>query len=363
MLWIAIHLPDLPLQVFCRADPGHTPLVVCAPAKRRVVLSANAAALECGIAPGCSLSSARALASGLVVRERSATAEAALLSELASWALQFSPQVSLDPPCGVLLDVTGSLRLFGGIEALLERIRQGTKALGLHAIASCAPTPLAACWLARSAHPGCTTLAQLPEALAPLPLDCIFGETTHPKFFADIGCRTLGDCFGLPRDALAQRGRQGFLRQLDQALGRLPDPRLAWQPPPCFHARIELPCPMERADFLLLGAQRMLNALSGTLRAHQRLIEHFTLGFEHEELPPSLLEIHLGSACHDEARFILLAQEHLQARALPAPALAITLEAAHWIEMGAAPANPVRSSKRPSPSARRADCPAGRAAG
>ena len=333
MLWIAIYLPDLPVQVFCRADPDDTPLVVCAPGPRRAVLAANAAALDCGIAPGCSLASALALAPQARTLDRSPRGESALLTELACWALQFTPQVCFDAPHGLVLEVAASLNLFGGLGALLDRVREGAKALGVNTQLSCAPTPLAASWLARSGCDAvCTELNQLPAALAPLPLACVTDEPATQKLFAGLGSHRLGDCYPLPRAGLAQRGRQAFLTQIDRALGRVADPRLPWVPPPKFHARIELPCAMERADALLFGCRRMLTALSGALAARQRSIERFTLGFEHDDLPPTTLEIHLGQACRDETRFTLLAREHLSARALPAPAVAITVDAEHWLE-------------------------------
>ena len=49
------------------------------------------------------------------------------LKELARVALNFSPRVSLEAPDAVLLEVRGSLHLFGGVAALrqgaLERVR------------------------------------------------------------------------------------------------------------------------------------------------------------------------------------------------------------------------------------------------
>ena len=49
------------------------------------------------------------------------------LQELARVALNFSPRVSLETPDAVLLEVRGSLHLFGGVaalrRALLERVR------------------------------------------------------------------------------------------------------------------------------------------------------------------------------------------------------------------------------------------------
>ena len=40
------------------------------------------------------------------------------LAPIAAWACQFTPRVSLEPPQELLLEVQGSLRLFGGFEPI-----------------------------------------------------------------------------------------------------------------------------------------------------------------------------------------------------------------------------------------------------
>ena len=85
-------------------------------------MAANARALAAGIHPGLGLASALALAPDLVARPRDIRGEAALLVELACWAAQFTPQLALDAPDCVLLEVGASLRLFGGAGALLRCI-------------------------------------------------------------------------------------------------------------------------------------------------------------------------------------------------------------------------------------------------
>ena len=71
------------------------------------------------------------------------------LEHVAAWACQFTPRVSLEPPHGLLLEVEGSLRLFGGLERLLERLREGLDAMELTAQLAVAPVARAALWRAR----------------------------------------------------------------------------------------------------------------------------------------------------------------------------------------------------------------------
>src|SRR5690606_40686992 len=96
------------------------------------------------------------------------------LGNLACWAGQFTPRVQRCE-AGLLLEVSSTLRLHGGLPALLKHLRAGLRQLGYLAQPGVAPTPLAAWWLARGRHAGlptrpCRQPEQLGDQLAPLPL-------------------------------------------------------------------------------------------------------------------------------------------------------------------------------------------------
>ena len=74
---------------------------------------------------GMALGAAHALAPGLSVFPRDEAYEAAALARLAAWAGRFTPFASLAPPREVLLEVAGSLKLFGGPEQLSEKVEEG----------------------------------------------------------------------------------------------------------------------------------------------------------------------------------------------------------------------------------------------
>ncbi|TXG77181.1 MAG: DNA polymerase Y family protein [Rhodocyclaceae bacterium] len=341
--WLSLHLPALPLQVCTRTEhAAEIPLAVFSPAPRSRLVAANARALAAGLRPGLGLASALALAPGLVARPRNPDGEAALLAELACWAAQFSPQLALDPPDCVVLDVGASLTLFGGLHELMARIAHGVAALGLQPALAAAPTPLAARWLAVSGGGRIVEHAEdLPARLAPLPVGVLActADDRHPvrsesiELLEAIGIGTLGQCLQLPRDGLAKREAQGITRALDRALGRLPDPRPPFVPPQVFRSRIELPVPSADTGQIGFAVRRLLAALAGHLAAHQAGIEHYRLRLEHDDLPATTLTVHLGVASRDEARCNLLAQEHLAALQFVAPAIAVGLEAAEILPL------------------------------
>jgi protein ImuB len=236
------------------------------------------------------------------------------LEALAAWACQFTPKVSLEPPQALLLELEGSLRLFGGLEALAARIESDVAAMGLGAGMATAVTPRAALWLSR--HGG--------ETLEQTPLHAVCaGEPL--AFLRGIGIRTVGELLRLPREGLAQRCGQALLDELDRALGALPEPRRFFSPPPRFSAKLELPAHVEHAEGLLFAARRLLVQLEGLLTARQEGIRKFAL-----VLDSSKIEIGLASATRDGARLAELLREKLGTTVLAAPVEALGLEAADF---------------------------------
>ena len=151
MLWLSIYLPELSLQSHCRGVLGQVrdlPLVISdGIATRPHVHSANACAHEAGITPMMPISSAQARTTELIVIPREPAKESQSLHQIATWLTQFTPMTCLET-VGVSLEVSTSLKLFGGIGTLANRIRTGIRALEFHATLGIAPTPLAAHLLA-----------------------------------------------------------------------------------------------------------------------------------------------------------------------------------------------------------------------
>ena len=207
----------------------------------------------------------------------------------------------------------GSLRLYGGLEALHQRLAAGLIALGCPARIAAAPTPRAALWLSRGAG----------EALEALPVEA---TQLDVEFFRSIGVSTVGELLQLPRDGLAQRCGAQVAVALDRALGALPEPRAFFAPPQSFSARLELPAEVTHAEALLFGARRLLVQLGGLLTARQAGVRGFTLMLLHEDAS-TLVEIGLASPARDAERMAQLLRERLGNLVLAQPVAALRLEA------------------------------------
>ena len=184
--------------------------------------------------------------------------------------------MALEFPDSVLLEVSGSLKLFGGLSPLIERLQKGLEAMGWSAALAVAPTPRAAYWLALAGKQKfIASSADLEPALAALPVGVLRRDDETLAALQAIGVRTLGELLALPRDGLARRFGQGLLDELDRGLGRIPDPRNFFVPPARFQAAIELPAEVTQAEALLFAARRLIVQLAGFLAARSRGVQRF----------------------------------------------------------------------------------------
>ena len=297
----------------------------CAVAERQRLLVCDAKAAARGLRAGMPVAAALALAPNLRLREREAAAETEALLGIAAWAMQCTPSVALDFPDLVLLEVSGSLKLFGGLGKIAARLSHGLAAMGYSACLAAAPTARAASWFARTGK-SCliADTAMLESELSALPLSVL--QSGEEQALSSIGARSVGDLLALPRDGLARRFGQGLLDALDQALGRLPDPRGAFVLPEKFGAAIELPAEATQTEALLFAVQRLLAQLEGFLAARAAGTRRLRLSLSHRAAPATRIELGLVGVCREAAHFALLLRERLQQTALPEPVRAIALE-------------------------------------
>jgi protein ImuB len=242
------------------------------------------------------------------------------LPPIAAWACQFTPRVSLEPPQELLLEVQGSLRLFGGFESFKRDLAAGLCKLGYPFSFATAGTARAALWLSRGEG----------EAFEALPV----GVTRFDaEFFKSIGISTVGELLKLPREGLGQRCGARLLAELDRALGAVPEPRAFFLPPPSFAAKLELPAEVAHAAGLLFGARRLLVQLEGLLTAQQAGIRGFALRLIHSEAAATTVQVALASPARDAERFAQLLREQLEGLKLIEPVEAIGLEASDFVPL------------------------------
>jgi protein ImuB len=366
MLWLALHLPLLSLEAFCLGLPAAERLRPAVLMQDHRVHTVNAAAAACGIRPGSKRATALALAADLLVADSQPARDAAALQAVVHVALAFTPAVAVhntphanlpntesNAPT-VLLDVQGSLRLFGGLAALQKRLHHALAPLGHRVQMAAAPTALGAAllaqWWPKPESTGSvldwvlgrhsTHLPTLQTLLSRAPVWLLGPGREHWQALQGMGLHTLADLRALPRSGLARRFGEALLADLDKAFGQRADPQ-QWQTlPRTFESRLELLARAENTDQVLHGAQVLLARLVAWAQAHQGRVGAFTLHMQHErqrgaDIPSTTLHVPLAEPALDPAHLQLLLRERLAHITLAAPTLELRLSCQHLV---AAPA-------------------------
>jgi protein ImuB len=265
-----------------------------------------------------------------------ATAEADALAEIATLALAFSPQVSIAPPAAVLVEISGSVRLFGGLTRLFERLTREVKARDYPLQTAIAPVPAAAILLARPSNAGqvvvpVITIAQLPAVLASLPLTLLDLDPDVLDGLQAAGVTTLGAARRLPRAPLARRFGPALVDALDRAYGSRSDPREPYRPPPRFERRLVLPSAVETTEAIGFAVHRLSRDLSSWLAARGLGVLRVGLTLSHERrsrecpLPPTEVVFAFGAPARAPAHLDAVLRERLARVTLTAPVDAIVL--------------------------------------
>ncbi|WP_283149866.1 Y-family DNA polymerase [Silvimonas soli] len=345
MLWLAIHLPQLPLEVFpprhhgSPAEDSVRPrLVVVAHGSGEQVMLTDTLAASLGIKPGMKLSAAFALANELDIYVRRPEAETQKLATLAAWALQFTPTVVIGDGHTLLLEIGGCLLYFGGLPRLRELVCTGLAEFGLSISIGVAPTPLAATWRAMCGRSKAVlkvedigwAVAELPLAVLPVP------EKTQ-EGLGQLGLRELRGLIDLPRAGLGRRFGKELPLLLDRALGAAADPRDPFVPPDRFERSIDLDYPVETLDGFSMVGQWLFDELALFLSGRGLGVQEVTLRLKHEDIPASMLTVRFGVPGRRAVEFMSVLKERLERYELAAPAFTVTLIAEQLHELDGMP--------------------------
>ncbi len=243
------------------------------------------------------LADALALEPRLAMADADPEADQAALEALADWCVRFSPAVALDPPEGLILDVTGAQGLWGGEQALAEDFAARLEHNGIAARVGLAAS-IGAAWALSRYGEDETTVAP-PEAdlrtwLAPLPLAALRLEPDAVHALARLGIANVGALMALPRGELTRRFGPVMVLRLDQALGAAEEV-LTWRrPPPAFFERLAFFEPIGAPEDMVQAASDILHAMAVRLAAAGRGGRRFELDFH--RVDGRTLSLSIGTA-------------------------------------------------------------------
>jgi protein ImuB len=293
-----------------------------------LVYRASGEARQQGVWPGMTVSAASVMCPGLAVERRRPHLEQKRLAEIGDWMLSFSPVVSVQPPETVLLEVRGSLGLFGGVEGLKASIGRRLDTAGhVYRIAG-APVPSAAKCLARwGREVVITDKPALRSALGDMPIGLLALEPKTAARLERAGMRVLRDLWRLPADGLARRFGAALVRELDRLRGGRPDPQPLHESPLRFSAVLMLDWATDDLAQVKQGVEHLLRQWTDYLHRSARA----TSGFSIECLPDdradgvTRVDIGMRRLSRDRDHLRRLAGERLDRLRLPGPVAGLVL--------------------------------------
>ncbi|KEO91273.1 hypothetical protein EH31_01010 [Erythrobacter longus] len=297
----------------------------------------NAAGHAAGARTGQMLADARALYPGLKTAPSDPAGDLAFLEKLALWAQRWGPWSALDPPDGVIVDVTAVAHLFGGEGRLLADVERAFAKRHLAVRAAIAPTAGAA-WALAHFGPrlggGSSILAPSSEEammrqLADLPAAALRLDTDVLTVLRRLGLKRLGDLADITRGAINRteaaardalhrrfRGRKSPsanpLIRLDQLLGRVPEPLLPVVPQHMPLVQRRLMEPLRHRSLLDQVLEDLAQDMARELEAQGQGARRLELGMWRVDGEVIVRRLELAAATRDAAHITRLFAEKLE---------------------------------------------------
>ena len=260
--WFTLRQPQLKSLPFVLRMPSHG---------RMVISATNFFAEIKGINKGMVLADARAIIPDLVVQDDKPDLNHQLLKRIGEWCIRFTPVVAVDPPDGLLLDVTGCSHLWGGDLFYLDDIVTKLSGRGYDVRAAMADTIGVAWGVARfGKEPLIIPSDHHIQVLMSLPPESLRLEIDTVERLHKLGLHQIRQFFNIPRSSLRRRFGLQFLQQLDMAVGTEIETINPVQPIEPFQER--LPCldPIVTSTGIEIALRQLLEALCSRLQHEQK---------------------------------------------------------------------------------------------
>ena len=222
--YLALWFPFLPLDRLRIARPDlwaaqeqDAPSVIVEAVRGAMrLMTLDAAALSIGLSTGMTLADARAREPDLRVFEADPHADQDWLERLCDGCARYTPIAALDPPQGLMLDISGCAHLWNGEEALAREAVERLERHGMKVRHALAGTAEGAHALARFAS---APAADEDGALRRLPVEALGLEDENAVALRRAGLRTIGDLAARPAATLAARFGEDAIDALHRLLG------------------------------------------------------------------------------------------------------------------------------------------------
>lgn len=255
-------------MVLRRPRLKNTPFVLAAPEHgRMIVTGVSPAAGSQGVTAGMAVADAKVFVPGLEVVDHLPGMEEKLLKVLGLWCLRYTPVIAMDPPGGLILDITGCAHLWGGEKAYLKAMSERLKDKGYHTRIAIADTIGAAWAVSRFGTVPIVESGSQVNVLQSLPPAALRLETGILQRLHKLGLYKTGDLMSMPAPALRRRFGEGLLLRLRQALGNEEEFIQPLQPPLPYEERLSSMEGVRTPAGIALAIQQLLEILCKRLSA------------------------------------------------------------------------------------------------
>jgi protein ImuB len=313
--YVTIWFPHLKTDWFIRRHPelANDAFVLSLKDHNRIIVSAaNSLAQRHGITGGIAVADARAMFPSLKVFDDDPSLNNRLLSSLAKYCIRYTPIAAIDPPDGLILDVTGCAHLWGGELSYVTQIIERFRNFGYDVKAAMADT-IGAAWAIT--HFGERLVIEKgghQYALLSLPANALRLNEETLDLLYKLGLKQIHSFIHMPRPVLKRRFGDHLLLRIDQALGNKDEIINPVQIPEPYHER--LPCPelILTATGIEIALQQLLNDLCRRLQREQKGVRKVFFACYRVDSKLEKIEIGTNAPSHNARHLFKLFQTKIE---------------------------------------------------
>lgn len=314
--FLALFFPFLPADRL-RREQGQpdAPFVFATKDRNAMRLAAvDPQAFALGLSPGLTLADARAYVTQLLVFDHDDGADLRLLERVADGCERWSPLVALDPPDGLLLDITGCAHLFGAEAGLAEDVERALSRFGLLVRTALAYSPEAAHALVRYQTRAAPDEERAVRRLAVAALEL---DPEIETGMRRAGFKTIGDLAARPSALLTPRFGRETVDRLARLLGKADSRLIPRRPLPELSRERRFAEPLAHVESLLGVLADLMIEAAAALDARGAGGRHFVARFFRSDGQVRDIAVETGLPTRDPAVIERLFRERLDVLADP----------------------------------------------
>ncbi len=273
-----------------------------------------------------------------------------MIAAVAQHCQHVSDYISLDGEDALVLEVSRSLRYFGG----LSRIRQGIES-GLPTplrqgdfVQAVAPSASASLLMARSGFESAISSPDdLRSRLGSMPVSALAIDLRVRRKLTKCGLFYLRDIWRLPLPELRIRFGRDFSEYIEQCLGLRPEVRHRWQPAHDYRTGIEADHGLHSVQQILSACEQLLCELESFLRKNHLCTDQLVFAMDHAAHHRETITVNVRNPERSAQLFLLLLETQLSAMRLDSEVYAVTLHVRQFTDFK--PAGGLAQKRRPVP--------------